>query len=184
MQTLLRAFALILPLLTAATAAGQAPSSDRTAAEEDLQTIYNFVGISDRLATAGQPAYDQIVSIRQAGFDVDINLAVANESTNALEGYLATEEGMTYVQIPVDFGEPSLRDLELFFEVMKANADRRVFVHCAANMRASAFTYLYRTLVEGVDEDTAIAAMEPLWNPHDSPGWHRLFEEATAKYGR
>ena len=66
-----------------------------------------------------------------------------------------TQAGMTYIQIPVDWQDPSLRDLELFFDVMEANEDRNVYVHCFANMRVSVFVYLYRTLRQGMSEDEA-----------------------------
>ena len=172
-----------LVTLAAAPATAQ-PIEPEAGAEADVATIYNYVRVTDALATAGQPAYDHLGSIRGAGFDVVVNLAPAIESANALEGYLATEEGMSYVQIPVNFREPPLRDLELFFDVMEANRDRRVFVHCSANMRASAFTYLYRTLIEGVPEAEALEAMSPIWDPNESPGWKALIEEAKAKYAR
>ena len=85
-----------------------------------------------------------------AGFDVVVNLAPARWERNFEEGFRVTQAGMTYIQIPVDWQDPSLRDLELFFDVMEANEDRNVYVHCFANMRVSVFVYLYRTLRKGM----------------------------------
>ncbi len=155
------------------------PVHAQVTAEEDLATIRNFVQISDDLATSGQVAYDQIASIKSAGYEVVVNLAPASVTMNELEGFLVAEQGMTYVQIPVSWSEPSLRDLKQFFSVMKANEDRKVFVHCFANMRASAFTYLYRTLVAGDPEDAALADMNAVWDPDDVEQWAELI--ATAK---
>jgi len=76
-----------------------------------------------------------------------------------------------------------MADLELFFDVMEANADRRIFVHCFANMRASAFVYLYRTLVEGMPEDQALATMSEVWDPWELEQWGGLIERAQAAYG-
>ncbi|MFT5514884.1 MAG: protein tyrosine phosphatase (PTP) superfamily phosphohydrolase (DUF442 family) [Rhodothermales bacterium] len=151
-------------------------------AEEDLASIYNYVKISDDLATAGQIAYDQIKSLKEAGYEVVVNLAVASEGSNALEGFLATEAGLTYVQIPVSWQEPSLRDLEMFFNVMEMNRDRKVFVHCFANMRASAFTYLYRTLVHNVPESEARAGMTKVWDPAELEQWAALIERARESH--
>ncbi|MBO6575059.1 MAG: protein tyrosine phosphatase family protein [Rhodothermales bacterium] len=151
-------------------------------AEEDLATIRNYVKVSDELATSGQIAYDQIASLAELGYDVVVNLATASESANALEGYMVVEAGMTYVHIPVSWGEPSMRDLEMFFDVMEMNEDRKVFVHCFANMRASAFTYLYRTLVQGVSEEEAKKAMDPVWDPMELEQWADLIERAQAEH--
>jgi protein tyrosine phosphatase (PTP) superfamily phosphohydrolase (DUF442 family) len=40
--------------------------------------------------------------------------------------------------IPVQFGAPTERDLLAFFDAMDRNSGRRVWVHCAANMRVTA----------------------------------------------
>ena len=46
---------------------------------------------------------------------------------------------------------------------MDARGERRTLVHCFANFRASAFTYLYRTLRLGVPEAEARADLETIW---------------------
>jgi len=70
----------------------------------------------------------------------------------------------------------------LFFDIMRANEDREVFVHCQANLRASTFVYLYRTLVEGVPEDKARADMEEVWHPEDLPQWASFIETARKEH--
>ena len=142
-----------------------------------------YLRISDQLGTAGQITYDEVPAVKAAGYDVVVNLAPAHEERNALEGFHVTQEGMTYVQIPVSWQEPSQRDLQLFFDVMKANADRSVLVHCFANMRASAFVYLYRTLHDGVPEDVALADMAEIWDPATQPQWAAFIAEAQRQPG-
>ena len=134
-----------------------------------LSSAYNFVEISDSLSTAGQITNEEIAAAGEAGFDVVVNLAPARRDRNLEEGFRVTEAGMTYVQIPVDWQAPALRDLELFFDVMDANRDRRVFVHCFANMRVSVFVYLYRTLRQGVPEEDAWDEVLEVWDPGADP---------------
>ena len=153
-------------------------SSTEITAAEDLASVYNFVKISDDLATSGQIAYDQIASLKDAGYEVVINLAPASAGSNELEGFLVTEAGLSYIQIPVSWREPSMRDLKLFYSVMEANKDRKVFVHCFANMRASAFTYLYRTMVAGDAESQALADMNEVWDPMELEQWATLIKNA------
>ena len=120
-----------------------------------LEHIRNFLRIDDGLATSGMPQPDDFTALRQAGFDVVINLALPT-SDNALpnEGELVSAQGMTYVHIPVKFDAPQPADFDRFTRVLAACAGQKVFVHCAANKRVSAFVFLHR-LTHGTDRATA-----------------------------
>ena len=160
----------------------QVVAAGGTPADSALDGIHNYVAISDQLATSGQMTYDQIEDVANAGFDLVINLAPARQDRNEREGFLVAEHGITYVNIPVDWQEPLLRDLETFFAVMDASRDRKVLVHCFANMRASAFTYLYRTLVLDEDESAARRDMEVVWDPASQVQWGQFVELAKSRY--
>src|SRR5688572_16184556 len=110
-----------------------------------LEEIRGFLRLDDRIATSGMPLPGHFAAMRDAGFEVVINLALPT-SDNAIgnEGELVSQQGMTYVHIPVNFERPTPADFDTFQGVMDIFADRKVFVHCAANMRVSAFMYLYR----------------------------------------
>src|SRR5206468_9386258 len=116
-----------------------------------LSEIYSFHSVGDKLGTAGQPTQEQFRMVRDAGYEAVINLALPT-SDNALanEGSVVTGLGMSYFHIPVDFKAPALQDFRVFCQVMRAFEDRPLFVHCAANMRVSAFTFLYRVLYQRV----------------------------------
>ena len=93
---------------------------------------------------------------------------------------------MVYIQIPVDFATPELSDVQMFFAVMEANQDRKLFVHYIANFRASAFVYMYRTLVEGVSDAEAKQDMSAVWDPGAQPrwaAWADLIERAQEELG-
>jgi protein tyrosine phosphatase (PTP) superfamily phosphohydrolase (DUF442 family) len=141
-----------------------------------LSEIYGFRAIGDRLGTAGQPTGSQFQAIRQAGFAAVINLALPT-SDNALanEGSIVTGLGMAYVHIPVDFKAPTSQDFRDFCRVMDAFDDRPVFVHCAANMRVSAFVFLYRVLFQRVAIDEAESDMYAIWQPDEV--WGRFIQD-------
>jgi len=130
-----------------------------------LSHIRNFLRIDDGLATSGMPQPEDFAALRQAGFDVVINLALPT-SDNALpnEGELVSTQGMTYVHIPVKFDAPQPADFERFTRVLDACAGQRVFVHCAANMRVSAFVFLHR-LSHGTGRGTAEKDLTKIWRP-------------------
>ena len=141
-----------------------------------LEDIYNFIQLSDRIATAGQPTVVQYPAIASAGYQTVINLAL-KESANALpdEAAIAANLGLEYIQIPVVWDAPTLENFQEFVRVMNASEDRKVFVHCAANMRVSAFMYLYRQLQNLVDEETARVDLAKIWVPNEV--WQTFIEQ-------
>lgn len=136
--------------------------------ETTIAAIPNFFQISETIATAGQPTAAQMAVIQAAGYRVVVNLALPS-STNALpnEQALVEAQGMTYISIPVLWEEPTLVDVQQFFGVMQAHAEQPMFIHCAMNMRVSAFMYLYRRLCEGMDETIAQRDLHAIWTPND-----------------
>ena len=102
-----------------------------------LDKITNFVTLSDRVGTAGQPTVQQYESVRDAGYEVVINLATP-DSKNAIpnESEVVTSHGLSYFQIPVVWLEPTKDDFRLFTDLMDALEDRKVFVHCVVTSSA------------------------------------------------
>ena len=147
-----------------------------------LSEIYNFRAVDGRLGTTGQPTQGQFRLIREAGFDTVINLALPT-SDNALrdEGAVVSGLGMSYVHIPVDFKAPASQNFRTFCQVMKAFDDRPVFVHCAANMRVSAFVFLYRVLCQRVVLHEAERDLHAIWQPDDV--WSQFIQEQLKSHG-
>ena len=145
-----------------------------------LETVLNFQRVGDRLASSGQIGLDQISLIKDEGYEVVINLAVA-DPRNEGEGFAVAEARLTYVHIPVVWETPTVSDVEMFLDVMQANRNRKVYVHCIANMRASAFMYMYRTLIEGVPEPEARATMNAVWDPDDREQWGDLVRQVMSE---
>ena len=149
---------------------------------ESLSQITNFVLISGTLGTSGQPTVEQLADIRNAGYELVVNLATAT-SENAIhnEGELVAEQGLDYVHIPVDWDAPAREDFERFAQTLNDNPDQKIWVHCALNMRASAFTFLYRIIHGGVDPSEAKEPMGRLWDP--TGVWEELLDEILADHG-
>lgn len=151
---------------------------------EALTEIENFHAIDDSLLTSGQVLPKHIESVVSAKVDLVINLATASEERNGQEGFLIAEQGISYVQIPVKWDQPTREDLALFFAVMDARQNRKTLVHCFANYRASAFTYLYRVLRMGVDEAEARKSLEAVWDDEafaEYPQWRSFIDRQIAQ---
>ena len=104
-------------------------------------------------------------------------LAQAVAEGRARRGVLlcGTGLGMSYVHIPVDFKAPTSQDFRAFCRVMDAFDDRPVFVHCAANMRVSAFVFLYRVLSQQTDLADAERDLHTIWRPDET--WSRFIQD-------
>ena len=134
-----------------------------------LAEIHNYRPVDDNLPTSGQPTQAQLAEIANAGFDVVINLALHDDPRYSLPDEAATVRalGLEYVHIPVQFGAPTRENLLAFFDAMDAHRGKKVWVHCAANIRVSAFLGLYRVLRQGWDDDRAFALMRGIWQPNE-----------------
>lgn len=142
------------------------PTSLRSAKIED---IFNYLPLSDTLATSGQPTELQLASIEKAGFRTVINLAPHGlENSLKNEAELITRLGMKYIHIPVDFKNPTDENFAAFCAVLKQVGNEKTFVHCAANMRVSAFMYRYRTQILKQDPSTAQTDLHKIWKPFEA----------------
>jgi protein tyrosine phosphatase (PTP) superfamily phosphohydrolase (DUF442 family) len=148
-----------------------------------LEEIQDFLEISPSLFTAGQPFEEQFGLIKESGCAVVINLASQNSPDFvADEAACVRALGMEYIAIPVDWSAPTPADLQAFFNALDTNHGRKIFVHCARNMRVSAFTYLYRVLVLGLDETACRLDMEKIWQPNEV--WSIFVAERLSEAGR
>lgn len=132
-----------------------------------LAEIKHYHFISERLASSGQPSAEQLNDIATAGFQVVINLAMA-DSKNAIsnEDSLVTSLGMVYVHQPVPFDAPTIGHLQTFFEAMREHENKKVWVHCALNYRVSAFLYHYHRMVLNQSDAQAKQVILPGWQPN------------------
>jgi protein tyrosine phosphatase (PTP) superfamily phosphohydrolase (DUF442 family) len=145
-----------------------------------LAAIINFLQISDKLSTAGQPTVEQLRAITDAGYETVINLALpTSDGAIANEAELVQSLGMEYVAIPVLWESPTMEDLRQFLQAMDKRQNQKVFVHCAKNMRVSAFVYLYRRSRLDCPQEQAIADLHKIWQPNQI--WQNYIDMALTE---
>lgn len=132
-----------------------------------LKEIYNYLPISEAVATSGQPNESQLAQIVDAGYHTVINLAPTSIFANSVvdERSILERCGANYIHIPVDFKNPTERDFHEFTTSMNSLGTDQVWVHCAANMRVSAFLYRYRCSVLRHDVEEAKEDLQRIWEP-------------------
>ncbi|PKO02147.1 MAG: phosphotyrosine protein phosphatase [Chloroflexi bacterium HGW-Chloroflexi-5] len=143
----------------------------------------NTYQVFDWLWTSGQISENDIMQLNNDGFTTIINLAMPT-STNALNGEaeIVANLHMNYINIPVEWEMPEVDQFELCAGLLSElhAQGQKVWLHCAMNMRVSAFVYLYRKLVLKQSEEEAEHPMVDIWTPN--PLWREFIDEVVAKY--
>lgn len=143
----------------------------------------NVHRVSESLWSSGQLSGSDIHELPGLGVTAVINLALPT-SPGALptEAALVTGLGLSYIQIPVQWEAPRLEQFIQFQDVMHAYRGETVWVHCAKNMRVSAFLYLYRKLVLGEPDARARYPMDAVWQPN--PVWCAFIDRVDSHFER
>lgn len=140
-----------------------------------LVNILNYRHITENIASSGQPNEAEFAAIADAGYDVIINLAMPDsENVIPSEGHLVTANNMIYIHIPVPFDAPELFHLHSFIKIMESFSDKKVWVHCVKNYRASAFLYHYLHKSQNLSISEAQKAILTSWEPNEI--WQRFMK--------
>jgi len=176
----------IVGVVSAGVMLGAVLNAHSTHAAENQRTGYeevpaNFVAVSERIHTSGQPSKTQLAELKTKGYAFIINLATpASSGAIPEEGMLIAKTGISYLNIPVDFKSPGYEDFELFSNILRQAGSRRVLVHCQVNKRASVFTFLYRVVHEGVSPDHAWENVTSVWVP--DPPWDNFIRMVLKRH--
>ena len=183
-----RLFPKLYPTLSSAIAAASllgALSANAFAVEPTdptLADITNFRQYSATFASSGQPTKDQFSAIAENGFERIVYIAFTN-NPNALPDadQVVKGLGMEYMHIPVTWDNPLPSDFYAFADSLRRDTDKKTLLHCQVNARATAFSFLYRVIYEGVDIAEAKADMNTVWQPNET--WRDFIFAVLAENG-
>ena len=183
-----RLFPKLYPTLSSAIAAASllgALSANAFAVEPTdptLADITNFRQYSATFASSGQPTKDQFSAIAENGFERIVYIAFTN-NPNALPDadQVVKGLGMEYMHIPVTWDNPLPSDFYAFAYSLRRDTDKKTLLHCQVNARATAFSFLYRVIYEGVDIAEAKADMNTVWQPNET--WRDFIVAVLAENG-
>ena len=127
-----------------------------------MKSILNYIKISDTISTAGQPTKKQFKIIAKNNFDVVINLAMHNKGALKEEDKIVSKNEMMYIHIPITWKSPELNRLGLFLKILQTlqQNNKKVFIHCIMNYRASVFIYQYKKTILKQKKAKLIAPQE------------------------
>lgn len=141
----------------------------------------NTFQVFDWLWSSGQLSERDIRQLAGMGVVAVMNLALPS-SSNALPGEaeLVARQGLTYIQIPVEWETPRVEQFAEFVGVLRVYEGQKLWVHCAKNMRVSAFLYLFRKLVLCESEEEAVFPMNKVWGPNEV--WEAFIERVERRH--
>jgi protein tyrosine/serine phosphatase len=117
--------------------------------------------VTSHLYRGGQPEYRGFAELKSLGVDLVVNLR--NEADEIVrERALVEAQGMGYVSIPWRGKEnPRPQQVAEFLDVLRANVDKVVFVHCErGSERTGVMIACYRMSTEGWTAEQALTEME------------------------
>src|SRR5438270_4488515 len=89
----------------------------------------NFVTWRPDLQSSGQPNRAYLMRAKEQGYAAVINLAPPQSMGSVSdEEQIIMAQGLTYVNIPVDFDRPTQQDFDRFSSAMQQNAANNVLV--------------------------------------------------------
>ena len=141
----------------------------------------NVVEISPRLVTSGQPSAEALAGLKALAFDAVIYLASPTVPDAVRdEQIIVTRQGLTFVNIPIKFENPTEADFEMFASVLAGLGTRKVLVHCQINLRASVMVFLYRVINLKEEPRVAYESVAGVWSPDGR--CRRLIEDQLRKH--
>jgi protein tyrosine phosphatase (PTP) superfamily phosphohydrolase (DUF442 family) len=118
-------------------------------AQDDANSIRNFLRINSDFCTGGQPRIEQLAALKAQGVKAIIDLRTPTEYNMAEEEAKTKELGLRFFDIPVQFNSPKEEQATEFLKLTDDPANRPAFIHCTAAIRVGAFWLIRRVIRDG-----------------------------------
>ena len=131
----------------------------QVAAPEELNpALPNYLELTPRIGTGGQPDEAGMKQLAEKGYKYVINIRASGEKVDfAAEEKQAMDLGLRYYMVPFSAREPSEGQALAFTALMSAVKDGKVFVHCGSGARVGSLMMIYLVLEEGMPPEKAEA---------------------------
>ena len=151
---------------------GACPSCKMALIEKtsELRGIINFTKVTDQVWMGGQPLAEHLLTLKDAGVKIIINLRPHGEHNGAVEANKVKELGLSYFNIPVSGREPDELDVDEFLKITDEQLKNgRVFIHDSGGARAALFWLIRRVLRDGWELDKALEEASKMGLRSQSP---------------
>ena len=144
------------------------PKTPKNYALSYIKKIYNYHRVKGFFDTSGQPSKEQLELIAREGYKAVINLAPNSliESSVFNEKEILSNANVEFIHIPVDFKQPKQENFDEFVAQVLKFKNEKIWIHCAANMRVSAFVYKYRREILNLPHNEIVDDLKTVWIPN------------------
>jgi uncharacterized protein (TIGR01244 family) len=129
----------------------------QAAAQPAPPDIRAFLQVTPQFCTGGQPRMEHFARLKQDGVKAVLNLRQPSEHRADEEKQTVEAAGLKYFNIPVNYQQPSVAQVDEFLKITDDPANRPMFIHCTAAIRVGAFWMIRRVLRDGMDIEAALA---------------------------
>lgn len=131
---------------------------------ETLPGAKNYTRVDATVACGGATGVEAFPELRARGFAAVVNLREAGEPGADIDGAsrAAQAQGLRYLHIPLSSRNPGAGAFDTFLDAMKDPANSPVYIHCASANRVGAVWLAKRMLLDGWDEQRALAEAEAI----------------------
>lgn len=126
----------------------QAPAAP--AQPQELPPIRNFLQVTPDFCTGAQPRIEHIEKLKADGVKAVLNLRQPSEHRADEEQAAVEKAGLKYFNIPVVYAAPADAQVDEFLRITDDPANRPMFIHCTAAIRAGAFWMIRRVVRDGM----------------------------------
>lgn len=169
---------LTLMFLTALTTSLSAQEANNVNSDP-MSTLKNYTVLSDTTMSAGLPERVHFELLKASGLTHVIDL-IPDDRTE--ERMLIEELDLNYLNIPVDWENPTIENFQSYVAQMQMNTQEGgvTLTHCRLNWRGAVFSYLYQVTQLGIPEAEAKQTMLNIWQPNEV--WQSYIEDVLAHY--
>lgn len=125
---------------------------------EAIAGVPNAGQVLPTLVGGGQPALAHLRAFKAAGGEVVLDVRDPSEPRPFDEPREAAALGLEYICIPVTPATMTDETLARITEVLRANAGRQLFFHCASGNRVGATLLPYLMIDQAMEEQDALQA--------------------------
>ncbi|MBN2347315.1 MAG: hypothetical protein JXJ22_00675 [Bacteroidales bacterium] len=141
-----------------------------------ISDIYNFYEYHSLLASGGQPTNDQLIELKNGGYEAIINISpVSTKNYLANEAELTESLQMQYVHFPIDCSNLQEFYYSTFKGILNGLHGKRIFIHCGGNIKSSNLIHMYQVLELGKDEEESLDTLKKIQDPEEK--WDKYFRK-------
>ena len=138
--------------------------------------IPHWLPVDPSLALGAQPDQAGIDWLAEHGYSLVVNLNTPGARNFwPDEAAQAQKAGMHYVHYPLDCSELTPEKYEILRGILQGHRGRKVFLHCAMNVKSSGMAHIWRVKELGHDREAAKADLAR--TPGHEPKWERFWSE-------